>query len=292
MEGTIEVIVSSIDGKIIYSANEPINMDNTIKIPNSNWAKGMYIVIVKDSNGKQVNATFDGKNYLRKRFTEGEYLTLKSEIGDSATMHVLFDKDPARGRIDQLFTVQPDYLGYKFAIDFDRYESPQIRITNNTDIRIDAACELPFMFNEGVRLGYADTIANIDLSMIALDSLMGYLPEVVDTVEEAKLTVALQIENTIPLQVKGAFVCLDENNNVIKKFKNFFSFKLPCSQKYIFIKFYLCCIFLYTLCFYICPWHNLMQIINNGFYIIHVPYITGKTNDIRLSSINICNNIP
>lgn len=195
-------------------ADPKVDMNVTTQIAGALVINGDYLY-VKDSNGKQVNATFDGKNYLRKRFTEGEYLTLKSEIGDSATMHVLFDKDPARGRIDQLFTVQPDYLGYKFAIDFDRYESPQIRITKNTDIRIDAACELPFMFNEGVRLGYSDTIANIDLSMIALDSLMGYLPEVVDTVEEAKLTVALQIENTIPLQVKGAFVCLDENNNVI-----------------------------------------------------------------------------
>ena len=57
MEGIINIMVSSIDGKIIYSANEFINMDNTIKIPNTNWAKGMYIVIVKDSNGKTQRGT-------------------------------------------------------------------------------------------------------------------------------------------------------------------------------------------------------------------------------------------
>lgn len=195
-------------------ADPKVDMKITTQIAGALVVNGDYLY-VKDSNGQQVNAMFDGKTYLRKHFIEGEYLSLNSEIGDSATIHILFDKDPARGHIDQLFTLQPDYLGYKFSIEFDRYESPQIRITDNTDIRIDAACELPFMFNEGVKLGYSDTITNIDLSMVTLDSLMESLPEVIDTIEEAKLTVALQIENTIPLQIKGSFICLDENNNVI-----------------------------------------------------------------------------
>ena len=195
-------------------ADPKVDMKITTQIAGALVVNGDYLY-VKDSNGQQVNAMFDGKTYLRKHFIEGEYLSLNSEIGDSATVHILFDKDPARGHIDQLFTLQPDYLGYKFSIEFDRYESPQIRITDNTDIRIDAACELPFMFNEGVKLGYSDTITNIDLSMVTLDSLMESLPEVIDTIEEAKLTVALQIENTIPLQIKGSFICLDENNNVI-----------------------------------------------------------------------------
>lgn len=195
-------------------ADPKVDMKITTQIAGALVVNGDYLY-VKDSNGQQVNAMFDGKTYLRKHFIEGEYLSLNSEIGDSATIHILFDKDPARGHIDQLFTLQPDYLGYKFSIEFDRYESPQIRITDNTDIRIDAACELPFMFNEGVKLGYSDTITNIDLSMVTLDSLMESLPELIDTIEEAKLTVALQIENTIPLQIKGSFICLDENNNVI-----------------------------------------------------------------------------
>lgn len=195
-------------------ADPKVDMAVTTHIAGALVMTGDYLY-VKDSNGEQVNATFDGRTYLEKHFVEGEYLSLKSEIGDSATMHVLFDKDPARGRIDQLFTLQPDYLGYKFSIEFDRHKSPQIRVTNNTNIRIDAECELPFMFNEGVRLGYSDTITNIDLSRVTLDSLLASVPDVIDTIQEAKLTVALQIENTIPLQIKGSFVCLDENNNVI-----------------------------------------------------------------------------
>lgn len=205
--------------KLFESARLPfsepkIDMEVTTHIAGALVMHGDYLY-VRDSNGEQINATFDGKPYLEKHFTEGEYLGLDSEIGDSATMHVLFDKDPARGHIDQLFSLQPDYLGYKFSVDFDRYKTPQIRITNNTSIRIDAACELPFIFNEGVKVAYSDTIDNIDLSRLHIDSLISNIPELVDTIENASLTLALQIENSIPLQLKGSFACLDEYGNII-----------------------------------------------------------------------------
>lgn len=191
-----------------------VDMKVTTEIAGALVMHGEYLY-VKDNTGKQVNATFDGKESLYKYFSPNEYLGLDSKIGESATMHILFDKDPQRGHIDRLFTVQPENLGYKFSIDFNRQETPQIRIPNNTSIRIDAECDLPFKFNEGVKVAYSDTIKGIDLSVVQLDSLMQYVPELVDTIEEAKLTLALQFENSIPLQFKGSFECLDENNQAI-----------------------------------------------------------------------------
>lgn len=191
-----------------------IDMKVTTQIAGALIMKGDYLY-VKSSDGQKINATFDGNESLYRYFNPNEYLSLESAIGDSATMHILFDKDPERGRLDRLFSIQPDYLGYKFSVDFNRQETPQIRITNNTSIRIDAECELPFMFNEGIRLGISDTIQDVDLSMVTLDSLLAAIPNVVDTIEEATLTLALQIENSIPLQLKGNFVCLDAEGEII-----------------------------------------------------------------------------
>lgn len=205
--------------KLFQSAKLPfadpsIDMNVTTQIAGALVMTGEHLY-VSDKEGNKVNATFDGNESLYKYFNKNEYLGLDSEIGDSATMHILFDKDPARGRIDRLFTIQPDKLGYKFSIDFNRQETPQIRITENTSINIAAACDMPFIFNEGVEIAYSDTIADIDLSMVELDSLMAAVPDLLDTIEEAALTLALQIENSIPLQFKGSFVCLDEFDNVI-----------------------------------------------------------------------------
>ena len=105
-------------------------------------------------------------------------------------------------------------MGYKFSVDFDQVETPQIRITDNTTINVDAICSLPFKFNEGVHFETTDTLTDIDLSMLDLDSLLANVA-IVDTVEEAHVILALTFQNEIPFQLKGVFTCLDENNNVI-----------------------------------------------------------------------------
>ena len=99
-------------------------------------------------------------------------------------------------------------------IDFNRQKTPQIRITDNTDLKIDAVCNLPLQFNQGVSLAYSDTIRDLDLSGLSVDSLLGSI-EVIDTLEKAILTLALKIENAIPLQFKGEFSFLDENGEVL-----------------------------------------------------------------------------
>ena len=129
-------------------------------------------------------------------------------------MCVTFDKDPARGQIDRLFSIRPDMIGYKFHVDFNRQATPQVRLTPNTSIKVDAVCNLPMIFNEGVSLGYTDSITDIDLSMLDLDSLLSDV-DMIDTLEKASAKLVIKFENSIPLQFKGVLTCLDENGNII-----------------------------------------------------------------------------
>jgi hypothetical protein len=201
-------------GSVKLPFSDPsIDVQITTQIAGALELTGDYLY-VKDETGTPIYATFDGNKTFYKTFNKNEYLSLDSEIGSSKTMHQLFDKDEQRGRIDQLFAVSPQSLGYKFSVDFDQVETPQIRITDNTTINVDAICSLPFKFNEGVHFETTDTLTDIDLSMLDLDSLLADVA-IVDTVEEAHVILALTFQNEIPFQLKGVFTCLDANNNVI-----------------------------------------------------------------------------
>ena len=195
-------------------ANPSIDMQITTQIAGAMILKGDYLYI-KDKNDQPIYAQFVNNSHsLTHYFSSSEYLPLNSQIGDSATMHVLFNKDKDRGQIDRLFTVHPDKLGYKFALDFNRQETPQIRITENTDIRIDAISTFPLIFNQGFALTYTDTMKNVKLNRLSIDSLLSGVA-IIDTLEEASLKLALKIENTIPLQFKGEFVFVDEYGHTV-----------------------------------------------------------------------------
>ena len=195
-------------------ANPSVDLQITTQIAGALKLNGDYLY-AKDENDVAVYAEFEG-GYpgFEYTFSKYEYLPLDSEIGASKTMHRLFDKTQEHGRIDKLFAIHPEKLGYKFSIDFDEVATPQIRITDNTSIHVDAVCTLPFEFNEGVVFDYSDTIKGIDLSMLDLDSLLAGV-NIIDTLEKAEATLALTFTNDIPFQIKGVFTCLDAENNVI-----------------------------------------------------------------------------
>ena len=180
---------------------------------------GEYLYAL-DADGKKTYAEFTrGSIVYRnfpKQFEAGEYLDpINSHIGDSTTnMIIPFDKDPARGHLDNLFGRMPRELGYKFDVDFNYTMTPQVRITPNTGIRIEADCTLPFIFHKGVFVHYGDTIKNVDLSQYTIDSLLSTV-EVIDTLKTTDIKVILHAKNSIPLDVKAYFRCLDENGNVI-----------------------------------------------------------------------------
>ena len=194
-------------------AEPSVDMLVTTQVAGAMIMEGDYLY-TENEQGEKAYATFDGDTSLYKFFNRNEYLPLSSPIGTEKTMHILFDKDPSRGHIDQLFAIRPDQIGYKFAVKFNEQETPQIRLTKNTSIKIDAVCNLPMILNEGVSLGYSDKIKGIDLSMLDLDSLLKDV-EMIDTLEEASAKLVITFENSIPLQFKGMLTCLDENDNVI-----------------------------------------------------------------------------
>lgn len=195
-------------------AEPKVDMHVTTQVAGALVMYGDYLY-TKNTQGEEAYALFNGEKTLEKHFTPSEYLTLDSEIGATTTnMCVTFDKDPARGQIDRLFSIRPDMIGYKFHVDFDRQATPQVRLTPNTSIKVDAVCNLPMIFNEGVSLRYTDSITDIDLSMLDLDSLLKDV-EMIDTLEEASAKLVIKFENSIPLQFKGMLTCLDENDNVI-----------------------------------------------------------------------------
>jgi hypothetical protein len=166
------------------------------------------------ADANQVYATFDGSKSLTHKFLPTEYLTLDSEIGDRATMKMLFDKDPARGCLDQLFSITPQKLVYDMSMDIDKEATPQVRFSKNTNIHLDAIYTFPMVFNEGLILHYVDTLPDIDLSIMDLDSMTHDLT-LIDTIEDATLKLALKIENYIPVQLTARFYFLDENDNTI-----------------------------------------------------------------------------
>ena len=194
-------------------AEPRVDMLVTTQVAGAMIMEGDYL-FTENEEGVKAYATFDGNHSLYKFFNKNEYLPLDSPIGTEKTMHILFDKDPSRGHIDSLFSIRPDKIGYKFAVKFNEQETPQIRITKNTSIKIDAVCNLPMILNEGVSLGYTDRIKGIDLSMLDLDSLLKDV-EMIDTLEEASAKLVIKFENSIPLQFKAILTCLDENDNVI-----------------------------------------------------------------------------
>ena len=197
-------------------ADPRLDVNVTTQVAGALKMTGDYIYIREEATGKQVYADFGGTNpHQHIEYFQNEYLhPTHSHIGDSVTVSLTFNKDPQRGHIDRLFTIRPDYFGYKFAIDFNRQETPQIRITPNTDVRVDAVYALPFEFNEGLAFTYSDTIRGIDLSQLTMDSLLANA-DIVDSVKATDLKLFVKLQNNIPLQIKGVLRFLDENDHIV-----------------------------------------------------------------------------
>ena len=196
-------------------AEPKIDMRITTQIAGALKMEGDYL-FVQDVDGNVTFADFNGQKKRYVEFTPGEYLDpTTSHIGDSTTnMSVLFDKDPARGRIDRLFRNMPDKLGYKFDVDFSFQRTPQIRVTQNTNIKIKAICYLPLIFKDGLFVDYTDTIKDVNLSKYSIDSIMESV-EIIDTLKATDVVLYLKAKNTIPLDVKATMRCLDEFDQVI-----------------------------------------------------------------------------
>lgn len=164
----------------------------------------------QNDQGESKYATFSGNKDIKYTMN----LPLDSPLDAVSTLNLTFSDNEAQGNLDELFSIRPDKVGYKFSVAFDEEETPQLRITKDTKVRVNAACDVPMIFNEGMSLAYEGTIDDIDLSMLTIDDILDSI-SVLDTLKDASAKLVITLENAIPLDLKGKFTCLDKNNNVI-----------------------------------------------------------------------------
>ena len=201
-------------------ADPKIDMYIVTQVAGALKVDGDYLYAEDANNIKHYASFVRGTQTFRnfpKQFEQGEYLDPNTSIiGDSTTnMMIPFDKDPARGHIDSLFMNMPQKLGYKFNLDFNYQMTPQIRITPNTSIRIDAVCTLPFIFNKDLHIDYTDTIKDINLSAYSIDSLLSEVEVIEKPVKTTDVTVVLHAENQIPVDIKAYMRCLNDSGQII-----------------------------------------------------------------------------
>ena len=196
-----------------------VTLHITSKIAGAMCLHGEYAYVTALPKNETKFATFNeaGTQIFRNESfnTKGQYLELSSKIGDSIVTPVLFDKDPLRGHIDRLFELRPDLLGYKFYLDYDSIVTPQIRLLKSTKMKMEADVYSQLRFNKGVEVSYTDTLKDIDLSTISLDSLANST-SMVDTFKTADLKLVLICKNKLPFRVRAVPRFLDENGNEVK----------------------------------------------------------------------------
>lgn len=192
-----------------------IDVAVTTQIAGAMILTGNY-VYVTDHNGDSTFALFDNHRYLEFQMDPWMHPDpKKSAIGASITDTVRFSKENKEGRIDRLFSKIPQKLGYDFYVNINSMKSPQVRITPNTEVKINAICDLPLKFRDGLFIDYKDTIREVNLTAVDIDSLI-HASGVIDSLRTGDVTLFLTATNNIPVGLKAVFSYLDKNNQPIK----------------------------------------------------------------------------
>lgn len=197
--------------------SEPrVDIDITTKIAGALRIRDAYLFTI-NSKDERADAAF-GPNELKTKtinFEDDEYLPLSSAIGDSTTnMWVHFDKTPEGGRLNRLFKGVPKQLGYRFNVEFNAQTTPQIRVIPDMTVRVNTHTTLPLIFDEGMHLDYTDTLREVNLSQYSIDSLTKK-NDIIDTMKTTNVTLFMTAYNTIPLDIRAVFRCLDEKGDTI-----------------------------------------------------------------------------
>ncbi len=201
------------DGHLPFS-NPEITVDITTELAGVLRISNCYL-FAADNVGNRKYATFNGSKILKNVPLFGDFLDpYTSTIGDSTLLWTVFNKDADKGKVDQLFGVMPDSLGYKFEVDFDMQRSPQVRLTPDDSIEINAICNLPMIFHDSVFFQYRDTTNDVNLSQYTIDSLLASSGNV-DTVKTSDVRLVLQGINNMPVCLALTVRCLDENGQVV-----------------------------------------------------------------------------
>jgi hypothetical protein len=91
---------------------------------------------------------------------------------------------------------------------------PQYRLVDDTDIQLSMGAKFPFKFNPGTKIFFADTLENLQIDRLSLDSLVDRIA-LIDTINDAQLTLFLNFENNIPFKVTAELDFLDKTGAVV-----------------------------------------------------------------------------
>ena len=167
-------------------------------------------------NGDSRYATFDASHsQLGKRIPLPAQIAVTDPLDKHAHDTIRLDYTNENGNIDNLFTISPKTISYAFEVETDTTTRvQQYRITDDTNIELTTAISIPFAFNDSVRIIYSDTIKDVNLSAIQIDSLLEEI-HVIKQVEDAQLQLYLTVENSIPLAIEGNFTFYNADNQIV-----------------------------------------------------------------------------
>lgn len=137
-------------------------------------------------------------------------------IGDSISHIVVLNEEAENGAIDRLFRARPDRVGYQFDVEvYDPEKTyPQVRLSPDNRFDVDAHIDLPMVFDKGLAVQLDDTLKDVKLSQLSLDSILnGALGR--ENVQNANVVLYVGFTNHIPMGVSAKVKFTDENDNEI-----------------------------------------------------------------------------
>ncbi len=205
---------NKIKNLILPFAEPEVHLDvyNSIGMPLV--VDGDYLFVEATETNETKFAQFDGNQAWSWPMLN--FVHLNEPIDKVVKNTYVFSKDPSKGAIDKLFSIRPDVIGYKYNVypNNSKAEANGIkhyRLSENTKLDVDAILHIPFTFNEGTSLAYGDTVDSIDIEEYEIDSLLADL-ELAENIAVKQLKLIMNITNTIPFDIEGEAVLLDEND--------------------------------------------------------------------------------
>lgn len=167
------------------------------------------------SNATQrVSATWDGKT--NAHFILDNVLDpIHSQLTDSVFNDQLFNHEPSKGHLDQLFDIRPDTFMYSFTLKVDenrKAQYPQHRITRDTHISGYVAIDVPMKFNDNVEASYFGKVKDVDFSNLDMDSLIKDIDEI-EYGSAKVMKVFLTMTNNLPFEIDAKVKFLDKDSN-------------------------------------------------------------------------------
>lgn len=169
---------------------------------------------VASNHGEQRYATFNNNRQTDIKIPPT--IDITSPYNTTTIDSIILDYTEKNGNIDELFTIHPDNFTYNLNLGVDTANAQkQFRVTENTNLHMDLSIDIPIEFNENVQLSLRDTLRNIDLTSLQLDSLLSEV-ELINELQEVHLQLFLAIQNSIPFNISGTFTFFDEHNEIVK----------------------------------------------------------------------------